>query len=99
MKRVQRSLAAVLVIAMLMSVMGMTAVRAANTFTDVNGHWAQESIQKWSNKSVINGYEDGTFRPDNYISRAETAKVMVSATNATTLSGTGFVETDQAGYL
>ena len=94
MKRLRRSLAAILVIAMVMTTLGMTVVSAANTFTDVSGHWAQEYIQKWSNKSVINGYEDGTFRPDANISRAEAAKVIVTAKNATGLSDKTFTDVE-----
>ena len=43
------------------------------TFTDVaNTHWAYKSISSASAKGWINGYEDGTFRPDRAITRAET---------------------------
>ena len=43
------------------------------TFTDVaNTHWAYKFISSASAKGWINGYEDGTFRPDRAITRAET---------------------------
>lgn len=42
------------------------------TFSDINGHWAQKSIELAAGNNWINGYEDGTFRPNNNITRAET---------------------------
>ncbi len=42
-----------------------------NVFTDVEGHWAEESILKAIALGWITGYEDGSFRPDEYITRAE----------------------------
>ena len=38
---------------------------------DISGHWAESTITKWENGGYISGYPDGTFRPDNAISRAE----------------------------
>ena len=42
------------------------------TFSDINGHWAQKSIELAAGNGWINGYEDGTFRPNKSIIRAET---------------------------
>lgn len=42
------------------------------TFSDITGHWAQKSIELAAGNGWINGYEDGTFRPNNNITRAET---------------------------
>ena len=47
-------------------------------FKDVaETHWAAKAIDELSEKGIIKGYEDGTFRPDEPISRAEVA-VMLS---------------------
>lgn len=40
-------------------------------FTDLAGHWAREEIGKAASLGWIQGYEDGTFRPDQSITRAE----------------------------
>lgn len=42
------------------------------TFSDINGYWAQKNIELAAGNGWINGYEDGTFRPNNNITRAET---------------------------
>lgn len=40
-------------------------------YTDVADHWAASSIYAATQKGIVNGYEDGSFRPDGYITRAE----------------------------
>ncbi|MGN0180935.1 MAG: S-layer homology domain-containing protein [Candidatus Ornithomonoglobus sp.] len=40
-------------------------------FSDISGHWAEEAINKAAAAGWINGYEDGTFRPNQYIVRSE----------------------------
>ena len=39
--------------------------------TDISGHWAEKVITQWQEKGLISGYEDGTFKPDNSVTRAE----------------------------
>ncbi len=46
---------------------------------DIQGNWAQQSIQKLIDSEVINGYPDGTFKPDQPITRAEFAKIVAKA--------------------
>jgi len=41
------------------------------TFTDIKGHWAEKYIQRAAELGWIKGFEDGTFRPDTYITRAQ----------------------------
>ncbi|MBP1993047.1 DUF4838 domain-containing protein [Paenibacillus eucommiae] len=40
-------------------------------FSDLSGHWAEKQVEKWVEDRQIEGYEDGTFRPDNKVSRGE----------------------------
>lgn len=50
------------------------------SFTDLPPtHWAYKYIAEMVNRKVIDGYPDKKFRPDNTISRAEFAKIMVTA--------------------
>ena len=37
--------------------------------SDVNGHWAANDVSSWIEKGLANGYNDGTFKPDNSITR------------------------------
>ena len=45
--------------------------QGGQTFTDIQGHWAQAYIERAAELGWIRGFEDGTFRPDTYITRAQ----------------------------
>lgn len=45
-------------------------------FPDIDKHWAQQYINAAANQGIINGYEDGTFRPDQSITRAEAMTIV-----------------------
>ncbi len=45
--------------------------QGGQTFTDIQGHWAQAYIERAAELGWIKGFEDGTFRPDTYITRAQ----------------------------
>ena len=47
------------------------------TFTDITGHWAEKSIELVASLVWITGYSDGSFKPNQYITRAE-AVVMIN---------------------
>lgn len=52
-------------------------VMTANAFADTNGHWAESAINKWSGEyGIIQGYDDGTFRPDKSITRGAFAGIL-----------------------
>lgn len=40
-------------------------------YSDTNEHWAKETIEELSEKKIIYGYSDETFKPDNDMTRAE----------------------------
>lgn len=48
-------------------------------FTDTSQHWAEQSIQTAVEKKYVDGYDDGSFKPDLPISRAEFIKMLSSA--------------------
>jgi hypothetical protein len=49
-------------------------------FTDVkNNHWAYNEIQYWSELGVINGYGDGSFKPEQSLKRAHAAILLAKA--------------------
>lgn len=49
------------------------------TLRDIRGHWAEESIKQLVELGAIGGYPDGTFKPNNRITRAEFATILVKA--------------------
>lgn len=51
------------------------------SFNDVAGHWAEAEIDKAAGNNWIHGYSDGSFRPDQFITRAETITLINNVLN------------------
>lgn len=72
----KRSYVLLIVLTMVLSMMTVNA-QESNGFKDVTkDHWAKEAIELMTEEGIINGY-DGYFRPDETVSRAEFAKMLV----------------------
>lgn len=63
----------------LTAAMIVPSVPAMAAPSDIAGHWAESVITQWQNKGLIQGYEDGTFKPSNTITRAEFVTLMNNA--------------------
>ena len=56
---------------------GALLLTPAMAFTDTGGHWAEASVNKWSQEyGVLQGYDDGSFRPDASITRGAFAGIL-----------------------
>ena len=50
---------------------------ASAAYTDTAGHWAEGAIDRWSGEyGILRGYEDGSFRPDDTITRGAFAGIL-----------------------
>lgn len=68
------------IIALLAVFMIMIPVAVNAAFTDVaNDHWAKTYIDELSQKGIINGYTDGTFKPNNTLTRGEFLKLIMTS--------------------
>lgn len=67
-----------LTIATLTCAMAFNSIALASSFTDTKGHWAKENIDSLVPKNIITGYTDGTFKPNNNITREEVSKILSS---------------------
>lgn len=59
-------------------------------FNDIASHWAKDEILKMSGAGIINGYADGSFKPDNKITRAEFVKLLAGLLSLPNGSGNTF---------
>ncbi|HHY74365.1 MAG TPA: hypothetical protein GX497_14305 [Bacillus bacterium] len=48
---------------------------------DIKGHWAEKAIRQLVSKGAVNGYPDGTFKPNQTVTRAEFVAMVVKALN------------------
>ena len=65
--------------ALLINTVFLSQSLAANLdFPDVKGHWAQEYITRLSSAGYVNGYPDGTFKPERNMSKAEFVTILIS---------------------
>ncbi|MDR0930985.1 MAG: S-layer homology domain-containing protein [Clostridiales bacterium] len=65
-----------------------TTVQAKINYPDVpNTHWASRSINILAYEGVLDGYPDGTFKPDNNVTRGEMAKIITEAFGLTNNAG------------
>jgi hypothetical protein len=74
-KVIKRLVSSFLVFCMLFTsvsvALGATAVTKSTSTSDISGHWAEAQIKAWTEKGFIKGYADGSFKPNNTITRAE----------------------------
>ncbi len=58
----------------------VSSISLAKDFTDVpDSHWGYSIIKELTDNNIISGYEDGTFKPSNTITKAEYIKLLVGA--------------------
>ncbi|WP_052421952.1 YDG domain-containing protein [Paenibacillus sp. FSL P4-0081] len=63
---------------------------AVPSLTGITGHWAQNEVTDWVEKGFIQGYTDGSFKPDNSLKRTEFMALINRAF--------GFTETAAVSY-
>ncbi|NPV44837.1 MAG: hypothetical protein HPY70_12825 [Firmicutes bacterium] len=91
------------VICRVMAIIAIVLCLTAGTFTegmaagvmlnDISGHWARDNISRLVALGCINGYPDGTFRPDTRITRAEFVKALITALGGDETQESAFVDT------
>lgn len=77
----KKVLSIVLSLAMVVCMMPLTAFAASSNtgYSDIAGENCEGAVNVLSALGVVNGYEDGTYRPDTIVSRAEMAKLVITA--------------------
>ncbi len=52
---------------------------ASGQRSELKGHWAEPLITAWKSKGLINGYKDGSFKPDSPVTKSEWIKLINSS--------------------
>lgn len=74
---IRKGIAIFILLTMIFSI--HTSVFADNdfSFSDMKSHWSIEYVADLFNRGIISGYPDGTFKPNNNVTRAEAIKLLV----------------------
>jgi S-layer homology domain len=95
-RSLQASTALVMMVGMSAAAMAPTFLavapaQAQSTFTDVtSNYWASDFIQALSNRGVIKGFKDGSFRPNELVTRAQFASMVSSFETASVRNAVAF---------
>lgn len=73
----KRLLSLALVLTMICSLFAAIPVSAASMFSDVNGHWAQATIEELASRGIVNGKGNGLYDPEGKVTRAEVSKLLM----------------------
>jgi hypothetical protein len=69
-------------------------------FTDISNRWSENYINTLSSLNILTGFEDGTFKPEQSITRAEALKVLLLAKKSTiTASSSTFTDVNESDWF
>lgn len=92
----KRKISLMLVVMMLLTMMVPTFAFGA---TDYSGHWAEKTIQEWFDNHMLHGYEDGSFKPDAQITRAEFMTMVNNAFEFTEKASVSFRDVKSSDWF
>lgn len=72
--------------------------KVAPVYSDTENHFAKDDILYLSSVGIINGYSDGTFRPDGMVTRAELCKIVSVAFSIPDGSDSGFADVSEGEW-
>lgn len=72
--------------------------QSSKSFADLNGHWAKSDIELLASKLVVKGATDTSFAPQNQITRAEFAALLVRGLGLNEVSSAKFADVNAADW-
>ena len=65
---------------------------------DISNHWAEQQIADWVSRGLAGGYQDGSFKPDNLITRAEFMALANRAFSLTSVAPIEFMDVNSTDW-
>ena len=62
------------------------------SFSDMAGHWSKPYVDEMYKRGVVNGFSDGSFKPNNNVTRAEFAKMIAQILGLNVYGGSTFTD-------
>ena len=87
----RKILSLVLASAMTLGVLTSGAAAAEQTYSDTKGHWAESSIERWSDYKIVQG-SDGQFNPDDDLNCAQLATILANLLKLPAAKDAGFTD-------
>lgn len=79
MKKIVSIIVSVTILIGMTGIAGAAATIERPTFKDTANHWAKAQIEEAARKGYVDGFPDGTFKPDIPVTRAQFIKMIVTA--------------------
>lgn len=73
-------------------------IEYSKSFADMNGHWAQAAVKELAAKHVVEGTTDSTFSPEQRLTRAQFAAMLVRALGIEDQGSVSFKDVDQNAW-
>lgn len=95
----KKTIAKMILVAFVLSLVLPAGAFAQSSASDLEGHWAKDTITAWMDNGFIGGYPDGTFQPDKAITRAEFVKLINTAIHAQKTGAVNFSDVTSADWF
>jgi len=77
----------------------LNSTAKSSSFSDISNHWAKNWIEEAVKLGFVSGYEDGTFKPDRTVTRAEFSKLLNSALHTENKADLTFTDVKKADWF
>ena len=94
----KRLLSLLLTAAMLCGLCVPTASAAESRYGDIQGHWAEEAIERWSDYDIVQGY-GGDFHPDEALTRGQMATILSNTLGLTKTVANPFTDVKEDDWF
>lgn len=96
--RMKKILALLLALTMTFSLVTVSAAAAETTYSDTKGHWAESSIDRWSDLGIVQG-NHGKFTPNGNLTRGQMAAIMARLLKLPAAESAGFSDVKENDWF
>ena len=94
----KKILALLLALTMTFSLVTVSAAAAETTYSDTKGHWAESSIDRWSDLGIVQG-NHGKFTPNGNLTRGQMAAIMARLLKLPAAESAGFSDVKENDWF
>lgn len=97
--KLRRAASVCLGISLVFSSLGYVSANNGSVVKDYEGHWAQKQIESWLKKGWLKGFEDGSVKPNQSITRAEFVTLVNRFFEVTKSQPVNFTDLPTTGWV